>query len=212
MFTGLIEHVGTVLAVRAAGGGKELTIDLGPLAEDLQPGGSVAIDGTCLTVRNVKGPAPVFEVVGATLSTTTLGEFVVGRLVNLERPITLSDRLGGHLVQGHIDGTASLAEWTGRGASRMARFEAPKKLTDYMIPRGSLAVNGVSLTIADLTDGSFAVALIGETLAATNLGALQTGQSVNIETDLIGKYVAKFLAGGRNGGLSLETLREHGFA
>lgn len=212
MFTGLIEHVGAVLGVRVAGGGKELSIDLGPLSDGIEIGGSVAVDGTCLTAREIRSPGAVFEVVGTTVSATTLGEFQVGRRVNLERPITLSDRLGGHLVQGHIDGTATLAKWTGQGASRMARFEAPKKLTDYMIPRGSVAVNGVSLTIADLADGSFAVALISETLAATNLGDLQPGQRVNIETDLIGKYVARFLSGAKDGGVSLDTLREHGFA
>ncbi len=211
MFTGLIEHVGTVLAVRTAGGGKELSIDLGPLAEELQIGGSVAVDGTCLTARSIQKGVAVFEVVDTTLSATTLGKFVVGRRVNLERPITLSGRLGGHLVQGHIDGTATLAKWTGQGSSGMARFQAPKELTDYMIQRGSVTVNGVSLTIADLADGSFAVALIGETLAATNLSDLQPGKRVNIETDLIGKYVAKFLTRAKDGRMSLETLREHGF-
>lgn len=211
MFTGLIEYIGCVVQVRSIEAGKEFAIDLGPLSEDLHLGGSIAVDGTCLTATSLQGQRASFQVVPTTLAATTLGEFQAGRRVNLERPITLQGRLDGHLVQGHIDGTATLAQWIPQGCAQMARFEVCTELTDHMIARGSVAVNGVSLTIADLAEGAFSVALIPATLAATNLGELRPGQTVNIETDLIGKYVTRFLASGSQTSLTLEALREHGF-
>ncbi len=215
MFTGLIEHIGVVAGVRRVGGALELRIDLGPLAEGLEPGDSVAVDGTCQTATKVQGSQVSFSTSVTTLAITTLGDFTVGRRVNLERPITLQDRLGGHLVAGHIDGVVTLERFSPSGQGKIGHFRALKSITDFMISKGSVALNGVSLTVAELRDGAFSVALIPESLARTNLGKLGPGQKVNIETDLIGKYIAKFMAVNRGPGgpgLSMETLKEQGFA
>ena len=212
MFTGLIEYVGSVLQVRPVPTGEQLRIDLGPLAEGTRVGDSFAVDGVCLTVAAARGTHADFDVVATTLAATTLGGFTANSRVNLERPITLSDRLAGHLVAGHVDGLATLRTLSCQGKSRIAYFQTNRELTDFMIPRGSVALNGVSLTLASLENGAFSVALIPVTLTGTNLGQLQTGQSVNIETDLIGKYVAKLIAADRKGRITMETLREQGFA
>ncbi|MCK4849787.1 MAG: riboflavin synthase [Phycisphaerae bacterium] len=212
MFTGLIEHVGVVVQARTVPKGRELRIDLGPLAEGLEAGESLAVDGVCLTAACVHGSQADFDVTATTLDTTTLGGFGPSRRVNLERPITLQDRLGGHLVAGHVDGLATLGRWSASGQGKIGFFHAPKSITDFMISKGSVALNGVSLTIAELQDSSFSIALIPQTLARTNLGELQPGQSVNVETDLIGKYIAKFIAANPAQPLTLETLKEHGFA
>ena len=212
VFTGLIEYMGCVVGVRVLATARELCIDLGPLAEQLRLGQSVAIDGVCETVTAVDGFQARFDVSPQTLSGTTLSEFAPGRWVNLERPITLQSRLGGHLLAGHIDGMASLHRWSMDGESKVAHFQVDARLTNLMIEKGSVAINGVSLTIADLQDGSFSIAFIPATLESTNLGQLRPGQKVNIETDLIGKYVAKLLAADRKKPITMNTLWEQGFA
>ncbi len=212
MFTGLIEHVGVVAQVRPAGRTTQLSIDLGPICERLKLGDSLAVDGVCLTISRIDATQACFDVTATTLCTTTLGSFTTGRRVNLERPITLQDRLGGHLVAGHVDGQATLQRFSASGQAKIAFFQAPKSITDFMIIKGSVALNGVSLTIAELQDSSFSIPLIPETLARTNLGELKPGQNVNVETDLIGKYIAKFTAANPARALTLETLKEHGFA
>lgn len=212
MFTGLIEHLGVVVQLTPLPQGRALLIDLGPLAEGIVAGHSVAVDGVCLTATVIQGSQVSFDVSPTTLETTTLATFAPGRRVNLERPITLQDRLGGHLVAGHVDGLATLQRWDNTGQGRIAHFKAPKSITDLMITKGSVALNGASLTVAELAAETFSVALIGETLARTNLGQLKPAEKVNIETDLIGKYVAKCVAGRAAEGLSIDTLRQHGFA
>ena len=211
MFTGLIEHLGQVHAVQPSPTGKRLGIDLGPLSVGLEPGQSIAVDGVCLTVSALQPGQAQFDVIRTTLQITTLERLAIGSEVNLERPITMQTPLGGHLLSGHVDGLATLEAWTEQGQSRLARFRAEKTITDYLIPKGSVAVNGVSLTVAELSGETFCLALIPETLQRTNLGRLRPGQLVNIETDLIGKYVAKFLASQPRNPLSEQTLREHGF-
>ena len=212
MFTGLIEYVGKLAAVRTVPTGKQLQVELGPLTDGLQSGDSVAVDGVCLTVTTMEGGLGSFDVVATTLAKSTLGELSAGAAVNLERPITLQGRLGGHLVAGHVDGMAKLQRWSGQSGSQVAHFQTDRQLTDLMIPQGSVALNGVSLTVAEVDKVVFSVALIPTTLARTNLGQLKVGQRVNIETDLIGKYVAKFMAAGNQDRVTMETLREHGFA
>ena len=212
MFTGLIEHVGVVVRVATLPAGRSLVIDLGPLAQGLAAGQSVAVDGVCLTAARIEGSQASFDVSPTTLETTTLATFETGRRANLERPITLQDLLGGHLVAGHVDGLATLQRWDDSGQGKIAHFKAPRSITDFMITKGSVALNGVSLTVAELGGEAFSVALIAETLARTNLGQLKPGHKVNIETDLIGKYIAKFVSGRAAQGLSMETLRQHGFA
>ncbi len=156
MFTGLIEHIGVVAGVRRVGGALELRIDLGPLAEELKPGDSVAVDGTCQTAIKVEGPQVSFSSSATTLAITTLGDFTVSRRVNIERPITLQDRLGGHLVAGHIDGVVALERFSSSGQGQIGYFRASKSITDFMICKGSVALNGVSLTIAELQGGALA--------------------------------------------------------
>ena len=215
MFTGLIEHVGLVVRAHKLSEGRQLRIDLGPLSQGLKPGDSLAVDGTCLTAASVQASQADFDVTSTTLGATTLGGFGAGRGVNLERPITLQDRLGGHLVAGHVDGLATLVSWSISGKGKIGHFHAPKSITDAMISKGSVALNGVSLTISELHSGAFTVALIPQTIARTNLAQLQPRQEVNVETDMIGKYVAKFMTANRGPGapgLTLDTLKEQGFA
>lgn len=213
MFTGIVQHVGQVRAVRQHPAGRRLTVDLGPLAQSLATGDSVAVAGVCLTVAAVDGTSAEFDIVPATASRSNLGSLRPGAKVNLERSLRLDRGLEGHLVQGHVDGTATIRQ-VQRGADWGVEFTCPVELTDAMIPRGSVAVDGVSLTVRSVQSGAFSVALIPTTLTATTLGSLAVGDVVNVETDLIGKYVAKCLgepAPGK-GGLTVEKLRELGYA
>ncbi|MGB2823280.1 MAG: riboflavin synthase [Phycisphaerae bacterium] len=222
MFTGIIQHVGEVRAVRSAGDGKRLTVDIGPLAEGLAVGDSVAVSGACLTACRIAHAEANFDVSAETLSRTTLGDASPGTRVNLERPLRLSDELGGHLVQGHIDGVGEVRRIDRRADEWAIELAAPKELTDEMVEKGSVAVAGVSLTLTHVADGAFGVALIPTTLEKTTFGEMNVGSKVNIETDVIGKYVRRYLrqaspASGPDGarqqaGLTLEMLREAGFA
>jgi len=213
MFTGIIRHVGTVQGAETASGGQRLSIDVGPLAEGLSYGDSVAVSGVCLTVAEISGAAAQFDVAAQTLETTTLGDRRTGEKVNLEPALRASDGLDGHLVQGHVDGAAEVADIR-RGDQWDITFRAPEELMAGMVAKGSVAVDGVSLTLADVQADRFRVALIPTTLAETTLADLKVGNRVNIETDLIGKYLHKYLlqlADKPQGGLTLEQLRSAGF-
>ena len=215
MFTGIVQHVGEVRAARATGGGKRLTIDLGPLAEGLAAGDSVAVSGACLTARRIAGAEAEFDLSAETLRRTTLCDASPGTKVNLERPLRFSDELGGHLVQGHVDGVGEVRRIDRRGDEWTVELAAPKELTDEMVEKGSVAVAGVSLTITHVADGAFGVALIPTTLEKTTFGRMNVGSKVNIETDVIGKYVRRYLrqpSAAPEGGLTLGKLREAGFA
>ena len=211
MFTGIVQHVGSVQAVGSTAAGKRLRIDLGPLAEGLAAGDSVAVSGACLTVAAVSGSAAEFDAVAETLERTTLSELRVGSKVNLERAMHLGDELGGHLVQGHVDGTAEVRA-IHRGGRHDVEFAAPGELVDQMLPKGSVAVDGVSLTLVEVGGGGFRVALIPATQTRTTLGELVVGSKVNVETDVIGRYVLRYL--GRivpGGGITMQQLRDAGF-
>ena len=213
MFTGIIRHVGQVRAVRRVAEGARLAIDVGPLAEGLGLGDSVAVSGACLTVVSLSGSEASFDVTAETLSRTTLGSLRAGAKVNLERSLGVSDALDGHLVQGHVDGVA-VVQAVGRGADPTWAFSAPEELIAQMVPKGSVAVDGVSLTLVDVAENRFTVSLIPATLEATTLGARAIGDRVNIETDVIGKYVLRYvrrIVPQEQGGLSMETLRRGGF-
>lgn len=211
MFTGIIQHVGEVTDVRAAGSGRRLTIDLGPPVEGLAVGGSVAVNGACLTACAVQGPLGSFDVIAETLSRTTLGRLSRGERVNLERALRVSDHLDGHIVQGHVDGMASVRELRKTG-QWLVEFEAEPELTSYMVPKGSVAIDGVSLTLVDAADGRFSVALIPTTLKDTTLSRLAVGSVVNVEADILGKYVRRLLPSLDGGGLTMDKLRQAGFA
>ena len=213
MFTGIVRHVGEVKAVRSTGAGARLVIDVGPLAEGLGTGDSVAVNGACLTVTESDREGAAFDAVAETLSRTTLGALRPGQKVNLERSLGVNDALDGHIVQGHVDGVGTVRS-VGRGERPIWEFDAPDELTRQMVPKGSVCVAGVSLTLVDVSDGRFSVALIPTTLAETTLGASRPGDKVNIETDVIGKYVQRYLrtmVADGGGSLTLEKLRQAGF-
>ncbi|MCD6365856.1 MAG: riboflavin synthase [Planctomycetes bacterium] len=216
MFTGIIRHVGSVRSIRGSAAGARLVIALGPLRSGLGIGDSVAVNGACLTVVEFAGASDeaAFDAIGETLSRTTLGRLRAGSKVNLERALSIGDALDGHLVQGHVDGVAEVRS-LGATSQRILEFVAGEELTAQMVAKGSVAIDGVSLTLVDVAPGRFSTALIPKTLNDTTLGLLALGQSVNVETDLIGKYVAKYLKRltSRPGeALTMEKLREGGFA
>ncbi|MFA6134260.1 MAG: riboflavin synthase [Phycisphaerae bacterium] len=217
MFTGIVQHIGSIRTVRDTPAGRALLIDLGRCAEGLAVGDSVAVNGVCLTAAELAGQAAWFDAVAQTLAMTTLGQLRSGAKVNLERAARLGQEVGGHLVQGHIDGIARVRS-VRRGSEHVIDFAAEPALTGMMVPQGSIAIDGVSLTLATAAEGRFSVALIPTTLGATTLADLQSGSAVNIETDLIGKYVLKYLRGlGESAqaaapGLTLQKLKDAGFA
>jgi riboflavin synthase len=193
MFTGLVEALGSVTALAPAGAGRELTVRAPQLAGELVLGESVAVNGACLTVVARDATSFRFQVGPETLARTNLGELTAGDRVNLERSLRVSDRLGGHIVQGHIDGVGQVAERLTEGEWVKVWFRCPPELAAQMVHKGSVAVDGVSLTLVDVGPDRFSVALIPHTLAHTTLGSKGEGAAVNLETDLLGKYVWKFL-------------------
>jgi riboflavin synthase len=213
MFTGLIQDVGTIDRV-AAGALTELWIRTSLGAERFEQGESVSVDGVCLTV--VERAADRFRVQAApeTLRRSTLGELSAGSRVNLERALRLTDRLGGHLVQGHVDAVASIVDRRTEGESLVLSCSLPQALRPFFVEKGSVAVDGISLTVMDLTDDRFRVMLIPETRQRTTLGQKMAGAPVNLEADLVGKYVARLYALGRAGGAGVvtrELLEASGF-
>lgn len=216
MFTGIIRHVGRVHSVGTTAAGARLAIELGPLAQGLREGDSVAINGACLTAAAVGGERAAFDVIAETLGRTTLGSLRANSPVNLERALGVGDALDGHLVQGHVDAVAVVRRIE-RGGQWRIEFQVDASVTDEMVAKGSVALDGVSLTLAGVSRGRFAVALIPTTLAETTLADLRAGDRVNVETDVLGKYVRGYLrqvAGDESsqGGLTLDKLRRAGFA
>jgi riboflavin synthase len=200
MFTGLIEATGTVRAIasQAAGAVLELDTTLGP---DLAPGDSLATNGVCLTVVRREGAHVVMDVSPETLRMTALGQLTPGRPVNLERPLRADGRLGGHLVQGHVDGVGALVSMADEGEFRRVRIGFPADLAPWMVVKGSIAVDGISLTIAALDEEWFEVQVIPHTWAQTTLGAARVGDALNLECDLVGKYVVRLAMLERRGRL-----------
>ena len=213
MFTGLIEAVCTVMSVRRSESTMLLTIDLGELAGDSKIGDSIAINGVCLTIARLEGGIATFELSGETLARSTLNKLKPSSQVNVERAIKAADRFGGHFVQGHIDGTATIKTIDKHGRFADIKFAAGAELLDAMVTKGSVAVDGISLTIADIERNSFTVALIPETLNKTTLSQVKIGDEVNVETDIIVKTIKtqleKILP--QKQSLTAEKLRELGF-
>lgn len=193
MFTGIVEFRGQLVSTSETGGGRLLVVDTGPLAEGLEVGDSVAVNGTCLTVTGVEGSHAVFEAVSETLRRTNLGSVEAGDPVNLERPIPANGRFDGHLVQGHVDGMGTVRAVEAEGDSRRVWIEVAPELLRYVTEKGSVTIDGVSLTVSGLDDTGFEVILIPHTLAVTTLGARHVGDRVNIEVDVLAKYVERLL-------------------
>jgi riboflavin synthase len=215
MFTGLIESVCEVRSISPSGtsGGGSLVVDLGGLAGDCRTGDSVAVNGACLTVAGFSGTVATFALSGETLAKSTLAALRTGSKVNVERAMKATDRFGGHIVQGHVDGTGRVRAIKKRGEFADIEFSAERQLLEQMVPKGSVAVDGVSLTIAGLGAESFRIAAIPETLSRTTLGAARIGDSVNIEVDIIVKVVRRQLETllPPQEPLTVERLRQMGF-
>jgi riboflavin synthase len=190
MFTGLVECLGTVRSLTAVGAGRDLVVEA-PFAGQIGPGDSVAVNGCCLTVVERLPGACRFQAGPETLSKTVLGSLVPGDRVNLERALRAGAPLGGHVVQGHVDGVGVLDRRNREGEWDTVWFRCPEHLAVQMVPKGSIAVDGVSLTLVEVGPASFSVALIPHTLAATTLGFKRPGDAVNLETDVLAKYVQK---------------------
>jgi riboflavin synthase len=193
VFTGLVAGLGAVQAIDRNDQGVRLTIAADGLASELREGDSIAVNGVCLTAVRVGASSFEAEVMNETLARSSLGNAAVGAPVNLELPLRATDRLGGHVVQGHVDGVGTIEAIADDGFARRVTVRAPGDVLRYVVEKGSIAVDGISLTVAGIDDHSFTVSLIPETLQRTNLGSAEPGTTVNLEVDLFAKYVEKLL-------------------
>jgi riboflavin synthase len=196
MFTGIVTERGWIRRARRTEGLVELEIECRPIARQLKVGDSVAVSGVCLTTTEAGRRRFRVQVMGETVARTTLGDTERGQPLNLELPARLSDRLGGHLVQGHVDGIAQVARMEEAEGSRRVWWDASPDVLHYIVPRGSVALDGVSLTVVDADGTTFEVALIPHTLAATTLGSMRVGGRANVEVDVIAKYVERLSSAG----------------
>ncbi|MFO7957948.1 MAG: riboflavin synthase [Candidatus Brocadiia bacterium] len=214
MFTGIIQHVGTVVGVRRLPNARVLTVDVGPLADRVSVGDSVSVNGVCLTATSLEGPNVTFDVSAETVSRSSLSELRQGARVNLEPALRAGDPIGGHFVNGHVDGVGTIRRKEERpGEVRLEVAVAPE-LTADMVMKGSVAVDGISLTVAALRRDTFEASVIPHTMAVTTLQHKSAGDTVNIECDMIGRWVRRVLdqregAGTRN--LRIEDMEEQGF-
>jgi len=213
MFTGLIEAICTVKSAQPGPKAMLLTVDLGDVAQDAKIGDSIAVNGVCLTIARLDGPIATFDVSTETLAKSAIGRLRASSQVNVERAMKPADRFGGHFVQGHIDGAATIKAIERHGEFVDIRFAAGPELLDQMVEKGSVAVDGISLTVAGMDKGAFTVALIPQTLKRTTLGGAKIGDLVNIETDIIVKAVKKQLQNilPQSQALTAERLKELGF-
>ena len=193
LFTGLVESTGTVDALERRADGVRLSVS-SPLAGELRRGDSVAVNGVCLTALDASADSFSAEVMGETLRRSSLGPLGKGERVNLELPLRAADRLGGHIVQGHVDGTGRVESVSPDGFAIIVRVSCPPELLRYVVPKGSIAVDGVSLTVVGTDDRGFTVSLIPETVKRTTLGEAAPGRVVNLEVDLLAKYVEKLVS------------------
>jgi riboflavin synthase len=194
MFTGIIEELGRVTSIEARGTNVRIEIEARLVTEDIHEGDSIAVNGVCLTALDVNNSSFAADVSRETLDRSTLGRLKPGAPVNLERSVTPVTRLGGHLVQGHVDARGKFISATDHGGSWTVRIAYPPEIARYLVFKGSVAVEGISLTIAELTDGYFEIAIIPKTWEVTNFSHLQPGDDVNLEADVIAKYVERILS------------------
>jgi riboflavin synthase len=205
MFTGIIEEVGRVKSAA----GSELAIAASKVMAGIEAGASTAVNGVCLTVAQFEQDSFSVKVMPETLRRTNLGRLKAGDGVNLERALPLGGRLGGHLVQGHVDATGRITYIRGEGEALLIRFDAPPEIMEYLVEKGFIAVDGISLTIVSKDSSSFQVSVVDYTRQNTNLGSRRVGDLVNLEVDIIAKYVKQFSQGDK--GITLEFLEEQGF-
>jgi len=208
MFTGLIETTGKVVEIERRGVWR---LTIASALPQLDIGSSIAVNGACLTVVFSKKGFFSVEVMRETLERTNLSLLKIGDEVNLERPLKVGDRLEGHFVLGHVDCMGKITQLIHEGDSRRMWLSVPEEYVDYIVPKGSVAIDGVSLTIASIEGSSFSVALIPHTLRVTNLGHRKVGDLVNLEFDILGKYIRRMLRKEEGRGVTLELLKEHGF-
>jgi len=206
VFTGIIEEIGRVVSAPTG----NLVIAAGDVLQGIEAGGSIAVNGVCLTVTGFTSDSFSVDLMPETQQQTNLGLLTAGSEVNLERPLTLGKPLGGHLVQGHIDGTGRVTSITPDGTAVIAGFEAPLEIMRYLVKKGFVAVDGVSLTVLSRGASSFEVSIVDFTRRHTVLGSRRVGDRVNLEVDIIAKYVEQFRQPGSNG-ITVDFLREHGF-
>ena len=206
MFTGIIEEVGRVMAVSSG----KLAIAATKVLQGMEPGGSISVNGACLTVTEFSSKSFSVDIMPETLKRTDLGLLRAGDGVNLEMPLTMEKFLGGHLVQGHIDGTGRIASVMQQGETTLVRVEASSEIMRYIVEKGFIAVDGTSLTVVNIDAASFTVSVVNYTLKNTVLGNRKTGDVVNLEVDIIAKYVERFNKKG-DSGITLDFLKEHGF-
>lgn len=219
MFTGIVAGTGRLLAKRSAGGGLAFDLEAGFDLKNPVEGESIAVNGVCLTAYNIQGRKFTVDVSPESLSRTTLGKLSVGGGVNMERALQLTDRLGGHIVSGHVDCVASVRERKAKGDFTLFSFSFPATFSRYVIEKGSITIDGVSLTVNSCSEDTFDVSIIPHTLQATTLGLLKRGGKVNIEVDIIGKYVERLLSckgpdsevGVQGKGVTSAFLAENGF-
>lgn len=215
MFTGIVEELGTIRAVRRGAASAVLSIGASEVLSDLKIGDSVAVNGVCLTVTSLDDGGFTADVMHETLGRSSLGALIPGSRVNLERAMPANGRFGGHIVSGHIDGTGKVASVRPDDNALWYTIYAAPELLRYIVEKGSITIDGISLTVAAVDETSFSVSLIPHTAAVTTLGKKRAGDTVNLETDIIGKYVEKLLRPApepeRQGGISWEFLAEHGF-
>ncbi|RMF69959.1 MAG: riboflavin synthase [Calditrichaeota bacterium] len=211
MFTGLVEEVGRVTQASRRGGALRLTIAAEHVVQDLEVDDSIAVNGVCLTAVEVKGSSFLVEAVEETLRKTTLASLRTGSRVNLERSLTLADRLGGHFVQGHVDGVGRVTSLQKQKGGVLLNVRLPSYLMKYVISEGSIAIDGVSLTVARLAGDEITISLIPHTLELTTLGEVHPGQAVNIEVDVIGKYVESILTKSDAGKLTEAWMQRLGY-
>jgi riboflavin synthase len=193
MFTGIIEELGRITVMEPVSGGVRLYLDAETVSEDLKIGDSIAVNGACLTVVRLQEREFAVEAVGETLQKTSIGKLNVGDRINLERSMAANDRFGGHFVQGHVNATATISQWYPRGENWYLEIEIPRELMRYIVLEGSIAVEGISLTVASLTDNCIGINIIPHTVKVTNLQFKNSGDPVNIEVDMIAKYIENLL-------------------
>lgn len=195
MFTGLVEITGTVISLEPCGDSARLTLNVGPMVAELAEGESVAVNGCCLTVtaKDASAQTACFDLLMQTLKVTSLGELRTGSLVNLERAMAMGARFGGHFVQGHVDATVKILDWSEHGRDHRLEVEIPAEQRGLIIPKGSICLDGISLTAAEVTDNTVVCWIIPHTFQVTNLHKKKPGDRLNVEFDMLGKYVRELM-------------------